>query len=136
MASPDGKFGVLRRAVSFDPDMHKIVGRPQSVTGLSKGSMGLDLSRDGDRIMLVSAGQHEDLYVARSDGSALRQISYGTFKARLPQLSPADRPSPSSSKESRRTAARNRQPFPPARRRSRADRQPPSGRSTHSVPSP
>ena len=75
-------------AVSFDPDTHKIVGRPQPVTRLSKGSMGLDLSRDGDRIVFASAGQHEDLYVARSDGSALRQISDGTFKARLPQLSP------------------------------------------------
>jgi Tol biopolymer transport system component len=76
--------------LKFDPDQGTAVEGPTPVTRGSKGFNSPDPSPDGASIVFTTAfsGQREDLFVSRSDGTNLRQITNDSANNRLPRWSP------------------------------------------------
>jgi len=73
--------------VAFDPVAEKLTTR----TPILRGTLlvrNLDLSPDGQWIAFASRGRQEDIFVMRSDGTGLRQLTNDRFKDRAPMFSP------------------------------------------------
>jgi Tol biopolymer transport system component len=73
---------------AFDPASSS---PPAAPTSILRGSLNLiepDISPDGQWIALRSTGAQDDLYLLRSDGSALRQLTSDTWRERTPMWSP------------------------------------------------
>ena len=76
-------------AVRFDPDQEALVGEPKEIVVRSvKGASRPAVSPDGQWLAYNSTEGEEELYVARSDGSGLRQITAGNQRNRGPRWSP------------------------------------------------
>lgn len=73
---------------SFDPLAGKLTGAGLPIIRGSLLIRNLDISPDGERIVFASRGRQEDIFVMRSDGTALRQLTNDTFKDRAPRWSP------------------------------------------------
>ena len=98
--SADGKHLVYTAAlvtaniqrVAFDPVSASVTGDPYWVTTGSRRWSAPDPSADGEWVAFYSLTQPEgDLYVARPDGTGLRQITSDTSVDRLPRWSPDGR---------------------------------------------
>jgi eukaryotic-like serine/threonine-protein kinase len=74
--------------LTFDPVAEKTIGEPQWVTNGSKLWSYMDVSPDGQWIAVTSGSPQEDVYVARSDGSGLRQLTNDVAFDRMPNWSP------------------------------------------------
>ena len=74
--------------IGFDPTTERIQGELQWVTNGSKPWTAVDVSQDGSRIALTAAAPQEDVFVARADGSGLRQLTNDASFDRLPRWSP------------------------------------------------
>jgi eukaryotic-like serine/threonine-protein kinase len=61
--------------LTFDPVSEKIVGEPLWVTSGSKLWRNVDVVGDGQWIVLTSSRPQEDVFVARADGTGLRQLT-------------------------------------------------------------
>jgi Tol biopolymer transport system component len=73
---------------SFDPASGKVGTAP---TTLLRGSLSLiepDISPDGQWLVLRSTGAQDDLYLLKSDGSVLRQLTSDAWRERTPMWSP------------------------------------------------
>jgi Tol biopolymer transport system component len=74
---------------AFDPSSQ---GRPLGApTSILRGSLNLiepDISPDGQWIALRSTGAQDDLYLLKSDGSALRQLTSDAWRERTPMWAP------------------------------------------------
>jgi Tol biopolymer transport system component len=77
---------VLR--VAFDPVAGKVVGTPAPVTTGSRFWFFPSPSPDGEWVAMSSARGQEDLYVVRSDGTGLRQLTNDAANDRRPEWSP------------------------------------------------
>jgi Tol biopolymer transport system component len=77
--------------VSFDPDEQKAVGRHTPVTQGFKQATRPDLSPDGRWLAFGSWGRQEDIFVVRTDGSGLRQLTDDFYRDRGPRWSPDGR---------------------------------------------
>jgi Tol biopolymer transport system component len=79
----------LQRA-PFDPGAGRVGGAPQPVTTGSRSWGVPELSPDGTSIAVGSWHYHgiEDLFVVRSDGSGLRQLTDDPYRDRWPRWSP------------------------------------------------
>jgi Tol biopolymer transport system component len=74
--------------LAMDPASEKILGEPHAVTSGSKVWGAVDLTRDGESIVMGSSRSQEDLFVARADGSGLRQLTNDAALDRFPRWSP------------------------------------------------
>jgi serine/threonine protein kinase len=97
--SKDGRLlaysSVLRtrniQRVALDPAAGTPKGEPSWVTSGSRTWSNPDPSPDGALIAFYSNPQPELLYVARGDGSGVRQVTSGGFTDRMPRWSPDGR---------------------------------------------
>ncbi len=95
-ASRDGKHVVYEarttlpsiERVAFDPVAERTTGEPATVLRGSLPILTFDVSPDGQWITFTSSGQRQDLFVARSDGTGLRQLTDDLPKDRNPRWSP------------------------------------------------
>jgi Tol biopolymer transport system component len=74
--------------IAFDPVTETIQGEPVAVTTGSKLWATFDLSPDGQWLALTSDKPQEDVYVARADGTGLRQLTNDLAFDRNTQWSP------------------------------------------------
>jgi eukaryotic-like serine/threonine-protein kinase len=74
--------------LTIEPGSEKILGEPQSITSGSKVWGAVDVTRDGQWIVMGSIRSREDLFVARADGSGLRQLTNDDANDRFPRWSP------------------------------------------------
>src|SRR5262249_26311129 len=73
---------------AFDPASGTIKGEPVAVTSGSKTWALPDPSPDNDWLAFISTREHEDLFVSRSDGSGLLQLTNDPAQERFPRWSP------------------------------------------------
>jgi tricorn protease-like protein len=70
----------------------KVVGEPRPVTTGTRSWSTPDLSPDGQSVAFYTLDQPEgDIYIARADGSGLRQVTSDTAIDRMPRWSPDGR---------------------------------------------
>jgi len=74
--------------VGFDPSKEAVVGQPIAVTQGSKELAFPDVSPDGQWIAFTSRLKPEDVYVVKTDGTGLRQLTDDVFQDRTPRWSP------------------------------------------------
>ena len=76
-------------AVNFDPVKYDTIGQERPILEGSKRSSAPDVSPDGQWLTHYSRGEtNEDIFVIKSDGSALNQLTNDSFNDRLPRWSP------------------------------------------------
>ena len=73
---------------AFDPAGERVVGRPEDITQGSKQATRPDLSPDGQWVTFGSWGRQEDIFIVRTDGTGLRQLTDDAFRDRGPRWSP------------------------------------------------
>jgi Tol biopolymer transport system component/DNA-binding winged helix-turn-helix (wHTH) protein len=74
--------------VGFDAVRQTVVGRPTAVTQGSEEMIAPDVSPDGQWLAFVSWGKQEQIFVARTDGADVRQLTDGDSQKRLARWSP------------------------------------------------
>ena len=76
--------------VGFDPVGEKVVGQPEWITQGSRRWFGPNVSPDGEWLAFSSflGEKQEDLFIAKKDGSGLRQLTDDIYKDRYPRWSP------------------------------------------------
>jgi Tol biopolymer transport system component len=72
----------------FDPAKETIVSQPQSIIQGSRQARDPQLSPDGEWLAFWEGGKQEDIFVIKTDGSGLRQLTNDVYKDRLPRWSP------------------------------------------------
>ena len=77
--------------MAFDPETGRVTGAPAAVTQGSRMVDSVSVSPDGEWITFQGTAPREDLFVSRSDGSGLRQLTNDVHKDRLPRWSPDGR---------------------------------------------
>jgi Tol biopolymer transport system component len=77
--------------VSFDPVAEAVTGRPEAITKGSKPHWFPDTSPDGMWLAFCSVSKPEDIFVIRTDGTGLRQLTDDSFVDRFPRWSPDNR---------------------------------------------
>jgi Tol biopolymer transport system component len=75
-------------SVGFDPVAGKMVGEPEPILRGSLLVRNLDVSPDGRWIAFATRGRQEDIFLMRSDGSGIKQLTNDAFKDRAPVWSP------------------------------------------------
>ena len=74
--------------VAFDAAAEKVVGQPAWVTQGPKQVVTCDLSPDGEWLAFWTAGRQEDIFLLKTDGSELRQLTDDAHRDRRPRWSP------------------------------------------------
>jgi eukaryotic-like serine/threonine-protein kinase len=74
--------------VAFDPERETVLGPPAPITQGSKTNLTPALSPDGQWVAYYTSGKHEDIFLVRTDGTGLRQITDDPYKDRKPLWSP------------------------------------------------
>ncbi|MBI4454402.1 MAG: PD40 domain-containing protein [Acidobacteria bacterium] len=74
--------------VAFDPTGEKVLGSPASITHGSRVALSPAPSPEGEWLVFWSGGRQEDIFVVRSDGKDLRQLTDDLEKDRGPRWSP------------------------------------------------
>jgi Tol biopolymer transport system component len=72
----------------LDPSALRVTGKLSPLTHGARAVRSANASPDGQWIAFDTSSPQEDLFVARADGSGLRQLTSDTFKDRLPQWLP------------------------------------------------
>jgi eukaryotic-like serine/threonine-protein kinase len=86
-ATRDGRSNLER--IPFHRETGTIAGPAQPVTqGSTRMVRSGDVSPDGEWIVYDTSNPQEDLFVVRTDGSGVRQITNDAFKDRVPRWSP------------------------------------------------
>jgi Tol biopolymer transport system component/DNA-binding winged helix-turn-helix (wHTH) protein len=76
------------KRVTFDPDSERLAGDLTWITQGDKHTGSPDVSPDGQWLTFDSQGdKQEDIFVAKTDGSALRQLTEDTYRDRGPRWS-------------------------------------------------
>jgi Tol biopolymer transport system component len=76
------------RKIAFDSSTEKVVGEAVSITRGSLQGFFPDPSPDGDWLAYYSAGKQQDIFIIRTDGTGMRQLTDDAFKDREPRWSP------------------------------------------------
>jgi Tol biopolymer transport system component len=74
--------------VAFDANKEAIGGSPVAVTQGTKEMNYFSVSPDGQWLAFTTAGAQEDLFVTKSDGGEIRQLTDDIYKDRGPSWSP------------------------------------------------
>ncbi len=74
--------------VGFDPRVGTAIGEPVPVTQGSRQTWMPDLSPDGEWLAFTSCENREDLFIIKTDGTNLRQLTDDADRDRLPIFSP------------------------------------------------
>ncbi|MBI3667112.1 MAG: PD40 domain-containing protein [Acidobacteria bacterium] len=75
--------------VSFDPVKEALVGQPQWVTQGSRHIGGCDPSPEGEWLAFDTLGsKQEDIFVIKTDGTEMRQLTNDVYRDRFPRWSP------------------------------------------------
>jgi Tol biopolymer transport system component/serine/threonine protein kinase len=74
--------------IGFDPERPALVPPVQMITRGTTPFTDFGLSPDGEWIAMRTVGKQEDIYVIRSDGTALRKLTDDRFKDRGPRWLP------------------------------------------------
>jgi eukaryotic-like serine/threonine-protein kinase len=77
--------------VALDPRIGKVQGAPADVTSGSRRWSGVDVSRDGQWLAFQPWLQQEDIFVVRTDGTGLRQLTSDPANDRTPRWAPDGR---------------------------------------------
>jgi eukaryotic-like serine/threonine-protein kinase len=76
----------------FDPVREAIVGQPQWITQGSRQARNPQLSPDGEWLVFMEGGgKQEDIFVMKTDGTGLQQLTNDVYKDRYPRWSPDGR---------------------------------------------
>ncbi|MBI1786316.1 MAG: serine/threonine-protein kinase, partial [Acidobacteria bacterium] len=75
----------------FDPVKESIVSQPQWITQGSHQARDPQLSSDGEWLTFMEWGKQEDIFVIKTDGAGLRQLTNDVYKDRSPRWSPDGR---------------------------------------------
>lgn len=77
------------KRVAFDSAVERLAGEPTWITQGDKQTASPDLSPDGEMLAFRSQKEkQEDIFVAKSDGTALRQLTDDIYRDRGPRWSP------------------------------------------------
>ncbi|MGI8480555.1 MAG: hypothetical protein ACR2MF_00560, partial [Chthoniobacterales bacterium] len=76
------------RKVTFDPSTEKILGEPVPITRGSLQGVFPDPSPDGEWLAYYSLGKQQAIFIIRTDGADMRQLTDDAFKDREPHWSP------------------------------------------------
>jgi Tol biopolymer transport system component len=79
------------QVAGFDPVKAAIVAPPRWVTQGSRRASHPQLSADGEWLVYWDAGKQEDLFVIKTDGTGLQQLTNDVYKDRYPRWSPDGR---------------------------------------------
>jgi Tol biopolymer transport system component len=74
--------------IGFDPETMSVVGEPGAMARGIPGKEFPQPSPDGEWLVFASTGMREDIYVIRTDGTGLRQLTNDPHRDRRPQWSP------------------------------------------------
>lgn len=74
--------------VGFDSVKESILSQPQWVTQGSRQARQPGLSPDGEWLAFQDEGRQEDIFVVKTDGTGLRQLTDDVYKDRYPRWSP------------------------------------------------
>jgi Tol biopolymer transport system component/predicted Ser/Thr protein kinase len=74
--------------VAFDANKEAIVGSPVAVTQGTKEMNSFSVSPNGQWLAFTTAGAQEDLFVMKSDGTGMRQLTDDIYKDRGPFWTP------------------------------------------------
>jgi serine/threonine protein kinase/Tol biopolymer transport system component len=88
-ATDDSRANIERYA--FDPARREISGGPSPLTFGTKAVRSIDVSPDGRWITFDIVSPQEDLFLVRSDGAGLRQLTNDVYRDRVPRWSPDGR---------------------------------------------
>jgi Tol biopolymer transport system component len=95
LAADGRRIAYVQRAVSmnlrkaaFDPEKGLVIGSHTSVTMGSRADSLPAVSPDGQWLAFASAGKQEDIFVVRTDGTGLRQLTDDVANDRSPNWSP------------------------------------------------
>lgn len=72
----------------FDPATERVLGPSASITQGVREILNLDVSPDGQWVAFGQAGKQEDIWVMRTDGTSLRQLTDDIHRDRGPRWSP------------------------------------------------
>lgn len=79
------------QTVGFDPIKERTVSQPEWITEGSRQARNPDLSPDGKWLAFHNEGKQEDIFVVKTDGTGLRQLTNDVHKDRYPRWSPDGR---------------------------------------------
>jgi Tol biopolymer transport system component/tRNA A-37 threonylcarbamoyl transferase component Bud32 len=74
--------------IGFDPAAEKVVGLPTAITQGSREVIQPSPSPDGQWLAFASRGKQEDIFIIRTDGTGLRQLTDDSYLDRAPCWSP------------------------------------------------
>jgi Tol biopolymer transport system component len=74
--------------VRFDPAAQTALGAPVSITQGIREVLNFDVSPDGEWVAFGQAGKQEDIWVIRTDGTNLHQLTDDIYRDRGPRWSP------------------------------------------------
>ena len=70
--------------IGFDPATEKVVGQPTAITQGSREVIQPNPSPDGQWLAFASGGAQSDVFIVRTDGTGLRQLTDGRYRNRAP----------------------------------------------------
>jgi Tol biopolymer transport system component len=88
MAYVDASFSSNLCKVVFDPVTEHVLDEPKDITEPSKQAVRPAISPNGEWLAFSSSGLEEDLFVVRTDGTGLRQLTHEGHRDRGPRWSP------------------------------------------------
>jgi serine/threonine protein kinase len=88
MAYVDASFSSNLCRVVFDPVTEHVLDEPKDITEPSKQAVRPASSPDGEWLAFSSAGLEENLFLVRTDGTGLRQLTHEGHRDRGPRWSP------------------------------------------------
>jgi Tol biopolymer transport system component len=74
--------------IQFDPVRETIIDEPKELTDPSKAASRPAVSPDGEWLAFNSSGKQDDIFVMRTNGAGLRQLTDDVYKNRGPRWSP------------------------------------------------
>jgi WD40 repeat protein len=77
--------------VNFDPVKERIISQPYWITRGSRHAGSPDLSPDDEWLAFHDGGKQEDIFIIKTDGTGLRQLTNDFYKDRYPRWSPDGR---------------------------------------------
>jgi serine/threonine protein kinase len=88
MAYVDATFSSNLSRVVFDPVTEHLLDEPKDITEPSKQAVRPAISPEGEWLAFSSAALEEDVFLVRTDGTGLRQLTHEGHRDRGPRWSP------------------------------------------------